>query len=139
MSARMSCVSGTHLTCLLSQNGMTATADTCEQAAQWRRVIIASCMRLQYCAACKDAHYSGDLADLRIAVEVLVVIDGLCQSHVLVHEHDCEDLPRPVCLIPIGFVKVQAGMEAHFTCMTKHLQKQMSCLKQLPVYMTVGH
>ncbi len=140
MSACMSCVSDTHLTChLLRQNGMAATAATCEQAAQWWRVIIALCMRLQYCAACKDAHYSGDLADLRIAVHVLVVVEGLCQSHVLVHEHDREDLPWPVCLVPIGFVKVQAGMEAHFTCITKHLQKQVSCMKLLSVYMTIGH
>ena len=119
--------------------GMTATPDKCERAAQWRRVIIASCMRLYHCTACKDAHYSDDLADLRITVHVLVVVEGRCQSHVLVHEHDCKDLPRPVCLIPIGFVEVQAGMEAHFTCMTKHLQKQESCMKLLPVYMTVGH
>ena len=83
--------------------------------------------------------FGGSYADLRIAVEVLVVIEGLCQGHVLVHEHNCENLPRPVCLIPISFVKVQAGMEAHFTCMTKHLQKQVSCMKLLPMYKALGH
>ena len=50
---------------------------------------------------------------------MLVVIEGLCQGHVLVHEDDCENLPRPVCLIPISFVEVQAGMETHLACMTE--------------------
>lgn len=45
---------------------------------------------------------------LRIAVSVLVLVDGFCQLHVLVHENDGEDLPGFVCLVALCLVKVQA-------------------------------
>lgn len=51
----------------------------------------------------------------RITVHVLVLIDGLGQLHVLVHEDDGEDLSGPVCLVALSPVEVQAGVEAHFT------------------------
>ena len=47
---------------------------------------------------------------------MLVLIDGLRQLHILVHEDDGEDLPGPVCLVALCLVEVQTGMEAHFTC-----------------------
>lgn len=62
-----------------------------------------------------------NLALLRIAVSVLVLIHGLCQLHVLVHEDDGEDLPGPVSLVAVCLVKVQAGVEADFTCIHSHV------------------
>ncbi len=52
----------------------------------------------------------------RIAVAVLVLIDRLCQGHVLVHEDDGEHLSRPACLVAIGLVEVETGMEANLAC-----------------------
>lgn len=46
---------------------------------------------------------------------MLVLIDGFCQLHILVHENDGGDLPGYVCLVAICLVEAQAGMEAHLT------------------------
>ena len=53
---------------------------------------------------------------LRITISVLVLVEGLCQLHILVHENDGEDLPGPVCLVALCLVEVQTGMETYFTC-----------------------
>lgn len=56
------------------------------------------------------------LAVLRITVSMLVLVEGLCQLHILVHENDGEDLPGPVCLVALCLMEVQTGMETYFTC-----------------------
>lgn len=55
-------------------------------------------------------------AILRITVSVLVLVEGLCQLDILVHENNGEDLPGLVCLVAICLVEVQTGVETYFTC-----------------------
>ena len=77
------------------------------------RITVSVLLPIQRLCRCGYAEWKDGV--LRVTVSVLVLIEGLSQLHVLVHEDDGEDFPRPVCLIALRLVEVQAGVETHLT------------------------